>query len=116
MIDEDEGGVEHVVIVSHGLWILTMMKYLKEKPDLFILENFDEDSTKVSPRNSAVAKFEIYPKGSDGKRVIRFSEQNNYAHLTEPPRSGYSDPDPGTMKQNLNVDHPSCVCGCGCSP
>jgi broad specificity phosphatase PhoE len=76
----------NIIVVTHGNFILTLLRFLHERTDRFTLINFDERAATDPPRNTGVYRFTIEPvlpsvNRTKTKRLIRFNAFNEHAHL-----------------------------------
>jgi len=85
---DDAPNPETVLVVSHGMLIRILMKYLKLSPEKFQVENFTSSLHTAYLKNTAYHKFQIERRRPAEKldsgskpRVIRFWETHKAPHL-----------------------------------
>jgi broad specificity phosphatase PhoE len=78
------GETLNIIIVTHGNFIVTVLRYLKENESEFQLVNFDRDAPNVKVQNTGVYKLTILslPPDKSQKRIIAFHHFNDVRHLT----------------------------------
>jgi broad specificity phosphatase PhoE len=84
LVDESEESPENVLIVTHGGWMVALMRFLSLHDKVFNLKHFDEGTALKIPRNTGITKFSIgalKPNNNAKQRVIDFAFINNYQHL-----------------------------------
>jgi len=77
----DGDNSSHILIASHGGWILTLFDSLVAHSERFTLENYAVDESIRSPGNSSFSRFSITKGLTENTFLIKFQTIFNTSHL-----------------------------------
>jgi len=82
--DRDGNPGSQILVASHGLWIMSLLTYLKDHQELFNVE-FNiaggGQAFRAPLRNTAITKMRIFPNAENKMGRIEIFQYNDVAHL-----------------------------------
>jgi broad specificity phosphatase PhoE len=78
-----ESSAENILVVTHGVFIRCLLDNILENPDLYEVQNADEELRERVPKNTCRTRFSVgqIKENPNGKRAISFTHYFDLEHL-----------------------------------